>query len=264
MTSTVALPSPTRPATNRVAVKKRRPRGQTVISDGQWWQAQGRRRRSGEPLRQLGKPGLWRLIRDGSGLLPVFEVPLSLALSMGQRHTGSEDRESLAAACSTWASETAGGKLSTAWQAPSRQEAESWLDDDLVVRRGKSIRQGELICSDERLAIRVPVLHRVPLDLAPERQAWLEEVLMEGQDDWRLVRIGLNGVNGSTTAEAEVDLTGAPHDILQELLQIALSSLRQVVEWLMSPVDFIADASVACQAMEIVSPVRQKTAERSS
>jgi hypothetical protein len=113
------------------------------------------------------------------------------------------------------------------------------------------LRQGELIHQPNRLAVRFPIVQRVPDDLPPRRREWLREVLIDGQNRWRMVRIGLAEEAGSSAALAEVDLSGCPHGLLESLFAAGLGALRWVVGWLVEAADFLVDGSVACRALEV-------------
>jgi hypothetical protein len=208
-----------------------------------------------DPLRgQLDRPGLWKLVRSGDGVRRVFEMP-------PPKHAPADDGDEPAdpaLACLSWALATAAGKLPDGWQPPPRHEVEAWLPaNGLTVQAGSLVRQGELVHRPERLALRFPILTTIPADLPAARRGWLEEVLQEGQDRWRLVRVGLAG----EAAWAEVDLSGCPGPVLESLFRAGLGALRWVVEWLAGTAAFLADPAVGCRALE-VCPVRALPAER--
>ncbi len=192
---------------------------------------------------QLGRPGLWKLCADERGALRgVFELPPSL-LALAESHAARF--QDLAG----WALATAGGKLDRSWSPPTRAEVEGWLPDGaLTLQVGAIARQAALILDDDRLMFRFPVVHEIPRSLSAARRAWLRELLVDAQNRWRLVRIGMNG---SSEVQAQVDLTGAPHHALEELVQIGTDALRFVVASLVEPADFLVNGAAGCRAVEL-------------
>ena len=102
--------------------------------------------------------------------------------------------------------------------------------------------------AEGRLAFDFPIVPKIPPDLSAARKEWLRELLTDGQDRWRLVRIGLAG---DSEVHAEVDLTGAPHEALEELVRVGVDALRLVVSSLVEPADFLVNGADDCRAVEI-------------
>lgn len=204
----------------------------------------------GDPLRgQLDRPGLWRMVRFEGLTYRLFEMPPVPAVVVDEDDERSARPDAMS--CLTWALMTAHGTLPGGWQPPPRDEVESWMSRDaLTVSVGSALRQGELIHRADRLALRFPIVPRIPATLSPARRGWLEELLTDAQDRWRLVRIGLSG-SGSETAWAEVDLTGCPGPVLESLFRASLGALRWVVEWLAGSADFLVDPGAKSQALEV-------------
>ena len=197
-----------------------------------------------DPLRgQLGRPGLWKLSVDARGAVRgVFELPPSL-LALAESDV--ERFEDVAG----WALATAGGKADKSWSPPTKAEVESWLPDKaLTLQVGAIARQGALTLDDDRLMFRFPVVHEIPRSLSAARKAWLRELLVDAQNRWRLVRIGMNG---RSEVQAQVDLTGAPHHALEELVPIGTDALRLVVSSLVEPADFLVNGAEGCRAVEV-------------
>jgi hypothetical protein len=78
----------------------------------------------------------------------------------------------------------------------------------------------------------------------------LDELVVEAQHHWAMVRVGLGndlnaaGAPSSSAAPllAEVDFTGAPHS--EFLFSAGLDVLRHVVAWLVETVDVLGDPGV--------------------
>jgi hypothetical protein len=192
----------------------------------------------------LGRAGLWRDTVDGQGkkVLSVFELPPSVLARAGKDAEGFAE---LAA----WAMSTAGGKVARSWSPPDRQELERWLPDGaLTLQVGAVARQGTVLREDRRLALRFPVVAKIPEDLPAARKEWLTELLVDGQCRWRLVRIGLTD---RSEVQAEVDLTGAPRAALAELMLVGLDALRIVVSSLVEPADFLINGAGDSRALEV-------------
>jgi hypothetical protein len=223
--------------------------GTLFTTDGGWSVLRSTQALStADPLRgDLNKPGLWKRVRlgDGPENYRVFDLPPGA-------WTAEEESAGPGPGCLAWALATAGGRLTEDWQPPPRDTVKAWLPaGGLTVRSGPVVRQGELIHGPGRLALRFPVLSCLPDNLSPARQAWLGELLRDGQNRWRLVRLGLTGEDEPAAALAEVDLSGCPHALLESLFGASLAALRWVVEWLVQGADFLADTAVACQALEL-------------
>jgi hypothetical protein len=153
-------------------------------------------------------------------------------------------------ACVQWALATESGEAPAGWQPPPREEIESWVPADrLTVQAGPLVRQGQLVCAPERLALRFALVHSIPAGLPEARREWLEEALAEAQDRWRLVRVGLTA--DGAAALAEVDFTGCPRAALEVLFPTGLDALRWVVAGLVNVADFLADAGASCRALEV-------------
>ncbi len=209
-----------------------------------WGTFESNGKQRSDPLRgQLGRPGLWKLSVDARGAVRgVFELPPSLVALAESDVARFED-------IAGWALATAGGKTDRSWSPPAKAEIESWLPDKaLTLQVGAIARQGALILDDHRLLFRFPVVHEIPRSLSAARKAWLRELLVDAQNRWRLVRIGMNG---SSEVQAQVDLSGAPHHTLEELVQIGTDALRLVVSSFVEPADFLVNGAEGCRAVEV-------------
>lgn len=204
-----------------------------------------------DPLRcQLGKPGLWKMVGGvgGKAVQRVFDVPPLPMETEDEAEAMSNFR-----ACLSWALRTETGEPPRDWHPPSRAEVEAWIPQgSLTIRSGTHVRQVALEYGPDRLALTCPLLTAVPDQLSAARRGWLNELFCDGQDRWRMVRIGWVGEAGVT---AEVDLSGAPAGLMECVFRAGLDALRWVVQWLAQSAAFLADAAQACRAVE-VCPVR--------
>lgn len=212
--------------------------------DNGWGRFETRRSTHGDVLsNQLGRPALWKLRSgdDGSGTRSVFEIPPTVLPGPG---SAAERYEALA----RWALSTANGKPDGSWEPPARDEIERRLPElALTLQVGSIAVQGTMTHEPGRLAFGFPIVERIPDDLPAPRMAWLRALLIDGQDCWRLVRIGLTA---DGAARAEVDLSGAPNDVIETLVPIGLDSLRLVVSSLVEPAEFLVHRTESDAALK--------------
>jgi hypothetical protein len=227
--------------------------GITFELKGDWPVLSARREKGGSgPSGARGDAaGLWKSVHDaGDGhVRRLFEFPLSAIELEGLAPCGEvrDPAVSPFAATLSWALETVDGTLPGDWSPPERKIVEEWIPPDgLTVRAGGFVRQGSLLHGPGCLAIRFPILPEVPEGLSAPRKRWLEELLRDAQDRWRMVRMVLPG----SRALAEVDLSGAPACILQPLFGTALDALRWVVAWVGPPAAFICDSNMSSEVLE--------------
>lgn len=202
----------------------------------------------------LGQPGPWKSVQDArlrGRVVRVFELP-PVVLDGRADDLEEDDAAGTAFQASLrWGLATADGHVPAGWTAPARERVEAFLPPGaLTVRKGSLVRQGELICTPERLAVRFPVVPRVAGDLPAGRRQWLEALAADAQSQWRLVRVGLEDAADSSVLTAEVDLTGVPESLMEKLVTTSLAALRWVLSWLVTAADFVADATVRCRLLE--------------
>jgi hypothetical protein len=125
----------------------------------------------------------------------------------------------------------------------------------LTAQCGPHARQGELVCRPKRLALRFPLVFDVPADLPDTHYFWLRNLLIDAQNRWKLVRIGFRYEPSATSVQAEVDLSGAPHSVLDGLLTVALSALHGVVAWVVPPAEFLVARASGIWALNVVNDV---------
>lgn len=193
----------------------------------------------------LEAPGLWkRVSTQGSGL-SAFDLPAPLAA--GDELDLAENDPLVALL--EWAQATAKQCVPESWEPPPRENVEEWLGKDaLTVQDGPFVVQGGLIYEAHRLAIRFPLVRPLPTTLSASRRAWVEDVLADAQDRWRMVRAGIRGAPEEVLLE--VDLSGAPHACLEELTVASRDALRWVVKWTVWPIRLLCDPDVRCDAWE--------------
>jgi hypothetical protein len=226
--------------------------GTAFATDGRWSLLQTHTDATGfDPLKtKLGQPGLWKPLRAGNGAtLRVFDLPPSMFSADSDDTFSDAEPGWPVKACVRWALDTADGRLPDGWQSPPRAEVESWIPrGGLTVQFRSVLRQGSLHHGPDRLALRFPVVPRLPADLPAHRRAWLREILCDAQSRARMARLGVGAGGG---IEAEVDLSGAPRSAVEGLFGMGLESLRWLVEWLEIADFVVSDAASACRAFEV-------------
>jgi hypothetical protein len=190
-----------------------------------WWESE----RAAASSARLGHPGPWQVRR--------FEVPSD----------GHGDEDALAA----WARSTGRGRVPARWHAPDKEEVERWVPRSaLSARAGSHAAQGVLVHEPRRIALRFPLVARVPDDLPAVREEWLRALIADALRRWRMVRIEV----ADSAVQAEVDLTGAPHESIESLLLVARDALVLVVEWLLAPLALILDSGLESRLLSAGPP----------
>ena len=218
------------------------------------WRGANKNHNQANPLQgQLGKPGLWKSLLDRTSgkWQPVFELPPTALAAVDPQSHQDESAQNFREAIA-WGLGTAGGALMADWELPARHLVESCLPNGcLTFHVGPILRQGTLVYEPNRLALQCPILPRVPAELPEYRALWLEELLLDGHNHWKMVRIGETQDNA---VFAEVDLSGVPEFLLESLVRTGLEALRYAVEGLVRAADFLAEGSTSCLALEVHSP----------
>ena len=182
----------------------------------------------------------------------VFALPTALLNSANAAEAFADRDITALEASMAWALKTAGAHVGLDWEAPSRAIIQSWFaPEQLTVLAGALVRQGELVYESSELAIRFPIVPQLPPDLPEERLAWIRLPLDEAQNRWHLVRFGIIGGETESSVIAEVNLTGAPREILEDLFVTSLEALRWVVRWLGEPTDWLADVGVTSELLAV-------------
>jgi hypothetical protein len=212
-----------------------------------------------DPLRgQAGRPGLWKLVAGGAGREPAsrrdarsrrwaWEVPLSLVRDEeGAPEEGAAFRDVL-----LWGLSTSRGEIPSGWSAPSRVEVDQLIPAGaLTVRVGSLVRQGSCVCLPDRLAMAFPIVWRIPPDLPARRRRCLHSLLVDAQDQWRLVRFFCVEKPEGVEAVAEVDMTGLPSALVERGVSISLAALRWVLPWLIKPADLLVNLAVRSKVLD--------------
>lgn len=227
--------------------------GLSVKPDSGWLTATAATSGGGDALAgQLDKPGLWKQIGEGKAARRQFDLRLA---AIGSAATLGEDGQEAAdplESCIAWAAATALEDLPAGWECPPREEVESWIPaEGLTLRCGELVRQGTLVCQPDRLALRMPLVNEIPVDLPEARGEWLRAVLLDAHNRWRMVRIGIQGPAERRSVVAEVDLSGVPAAVAEAFVKAGLDALRWVVSWLVRSAGLVADARIALRLCEI-------------
>ena len=197
-------------------------------------------------LQPLGQPGLWRVVEDPArGRARVFEWPWRGAAI---RSADEAERTPLSL-MQDWAMVTFEGRLARSWQPPARAGLDAWLPSPrLVVRAGAVAAQGALLAADGVLRLSLPLATRPFGSLPPARRAWAAACLRDTQCRLRLVRLGVRA--DDDTLAAEVDLSGAPAELVAGLLPVAAAALRAAGESLLPTLSLLFNAGSAVALLE--------------
>jgi hypothetical protein len=196
----------------------------------------------------FGRPGLWRPSTRDVAVGLCFEVPAK-AVAQAEAADADDGAPGLPAFLE-WARASVRGRLPAGWRPPPREEVLGWLPPEpLTWRGGPFVRQGELLLGPERWGFRFPILPRLPDDLPPVREQFLQILCRDALARWRMVRVGVSAVEDGRALIAEVDLSGAP--AVAPLVLASLESLKYVVGWLVEAAVLLADVRVTLRVLEI-------------
>jgi hypothetical protein len=196
----------------------------------------------------LGRPGLWKCTREAGCAKYRFDFPPIELSATREWGDSSEEPDSAFGAVLGWALATKDGTVPAGWKTPPPEEI-GLTGCGFIVETDGLARRGQVIHEPQRLALRVPILHRVDPHLPPWRMAWLSSLFEEAQGRWRMVRIGADPASASVAAE--VDLSGAPDWLLDSLVTAGRDCLRWAVSWLVSSADLLSDARVESRALQV-------------
>ena len=212
-----------------------------------------------DPLRQLGRTGLWKRVSNARLPRSVFEVPLCVVDDIGAAAVaaadGGDDADARFAGLEKLieaAQATSRGQVPAGWIPPGEDEVAAMLPADLLtVQCAEVACQGQITRTGQRLAIEFPILTNIPKTLPEARRKKLAAVLIEVNDNWRMVRVGLR--DGATEpvldAIAEVDLTAMPPASIEPLVRCGIDALHHVVRWAQPSVAALVE-SPACELLD--------------
>lgn len=249
------------------------------------WMSVERSHRNGDTMRPgedfLGRPGLWRWRGDGVGRggageewmaagaageqgeqgaagepgVPAFELPRGIVDALSINDDEGDDGlaapgESAVAQLVRWAEATCGGKTPVGWSAPATDELKR-----LAPPEAMAVTIAGVACTIElhrepgRLALRCPIVPAIPADLPLPRWQWLRLLVTQTQQTWRFVRVGID--ESSLRLLAEVDLTGAPHELIPMLYPVTVDALRCVIGLVAKPAAVICDPRIASALLSV-------------
>jgi hypothetical protein len=208
-----------------------------------------------DPLNALmGEPGLWKIVTEKDGQpRKIFEFPIAMVAENNPECGLSikAAKPSLTRALG-WARRTLVGERTNDWRSPPKQELLKLLDpQSLTTHSSLHARQGELVCQPNRLALRFPILFNVPNDLPQTHYFWLRNLLIDAQNRWKMVRVGFRNESSATSVQAEVDLSGVPHSVLEDLLTVALAALQALVAWVVPSAEFLVKQASGIWALSL-------------
>jgi hypothetical protein len=193
---------------------------------------------------QMGKPGLWKCVTTKENRIRrLFEFPLSVATTT-EHAVGDEIKNGMSPLKEmvSWARTTVNGNRTKSWHPPSHQEMNALIiDQGLTVQCDSHALQGELVCESNCLALRFPIVLGIPHEICESRNYWLRRLLIDAQNRWKMVRVGFSGDHSGKSAQVEVNLTGAPHAVLPDIVSVALAALRAAVAWMVPSAVFLVD-----------------------
>ena len=236
--------------------------GYELVSEGlrlepgrSWWTLRQRVGDEDSPGAELlmspGHPGLWKRVRFGDGIERLFALPARL-LRTENAEQEEREGENLIGQTIQWALETAKGRVPEGWAPPEPGLLDSWFGrEQLTVVNGGFLRQGDVITEPTQFALRFPIVPMLPPGLTPARRAWLRVLLEEAQNRWHLIRCGWLETPDGISAVLEVDLTGVPRALHEDLFVTSLEAVRWTVQWLGEPADWLADVAVASELLAV-------------
>ena len=194
-----------------------------------------------DPLKeQSGHPGLWKYDTTEDDVLKIrFDLPLSILNFSKKKHSDSSSTSTFDETVK-WVISTADRKLND-WSVSSLKEI-NLTNSEFTVLYGQFIRRGYLVCKDDVLALKIPILDHIPVELEISRRKWLHTILLDAQNRWQMIRFHMVSQQGPV--EVEIDLSGAPLVLIERLLRTGMDVLRESVKWLVASVDIITNTKL--------------------
>ena len=204
------------------------------------------------PQENEGRPGLWRVVRaEGDGLVTAFACPPIATFAIpdasgSSRVEGTQssegDSKTVEDMLFDWACATAQRAVPEGWSAPDRDRLMDTFDPDrLIVRVGSNVARGELECAGQTLRLRFAELVRLDPVLSEPRRDWIRELCLEAQTRWQWARFSVD----ADRVSAEVDLSGAPIPLLDEIFGWAFDALVFSVGWALPALALVADEDLS-------------------
>jgi hypothetical protein len=198
-------------------------------------------------LGDLGKPGLWKTVdlKNGKPIGREFHLPMAALAGVKEwADGGDQDDSNPIETCLRWAAKTVGRQRLPSWTSPPRQQIDAWIQPaDLVLQNGALIVQGSVTHAPDQLAICFPILSELPAAMTAARREWLQAVLADATNRWRMVRVGLSD-SQTPAVSAEVDFSGAPSAVIEDLVKAGLDAVRLVTMSILWPVVLLSDLDV--------------------
>lgn len=216
-------------------------KGNTTLKQEKGWVTLTTNLPKTEGQSKLGACGLWKL-QPQKATKQEFSFPenlISPTNAMAVEHS-----VSLFADGVRWAMETKKNTAPSDWISPSEEDIENWLGSR-TLQIGNAIRQLECKRSEDKLALRVSILGPVPRE-RNSHLSWLDRLIADAQEQWTMARIEFRQLDTNTDeAVAEIDLTGAPSQILQPLFLTSVDTLRWIAASLVPTAEFLASDSAS-------------------
>jgi hypothetical protein len=193
-----------------------------------------------------------------SGRLPrcTFELPLCVVDEIGAAAVaadGEGDARFLGLERVIEAAQaSSAGQVPSAWTVPGDTELRALIPADaLTVQCAEVACQGRVMRTEQRLAIEFPIACTIPATLAEPRRKKLTAVLVEANNNWRLVRVGLreSAIENTFEAIAQLDLTGMPSASIEPLIRYGIDALHHVVRWAGASASALIE-SPACELLD--------------
>jgi hypothetical protein len=194
---------------------------------------------------ELGAPGLWKQLPEPDAGSLVFDVPFG-SLDV---HVLSADR-----CIASWACRTLEPASSRDLSIPARDELDRLIEPSLLTVRDGGFLAHVLVehrdtATSRAFSLCVPLAPAAALQAASaERLAILKQLAADADGRWRMVRVGLRPLEGRAHGVedllAEINLTGVPSELLEQIVPVAIDALRIVARSLLAVVHTVLDASV--------------------
>ncbi len=194
--------------------------------------------------------GPWKLRRRSGRAQLAFDAPLAaIADRSATIDDGSADPQEIARSLVQWALDTRIGQSLESWQPPDASRLQQIVPESaLSFRVGTLLQPARMVRGDRSLSMRVALGH-VQGELSAARRGWLDHFLLDAEA-LRMVRVEMYG----EAVEASVDLGGAPANLLEGFLAVAIDALRHAFMLLAPTVNVLTDARWRSALLESKEP----------